>query len=236
MEINAGYTILSEKKNAVCILVRQQGRRYVADGYCLYILPFDQSLIWSNNMYLFFSSLLKNSTETNTVPSNMEWVAFSIFDGVSCPMLSKRREVHLSSGCGLDETSPHANKGRHQFHEEDKIVVGVMVMFLLLFLLIEWVLYWERANCTLAANHHKKSNQCTSVLGICFKLILIPSMTRLCRDSYIYCDPQKKHNMSPLQDQEADFSNPSISIANNNTNTISISIIIVNRRMVSKSI
>ena len=91
-------------------------------------------------MCLFFPSLLKNSTETNTFPINMELVALLIFDGVLRPMLSKSREVHLSSGCGLDETLPHANKGRHQFYEEDKIVVGVMVMFLLLFLLIEWVL------------------------------------------------------------------------------------------------
>ena len=165
MEINARYTILNEKNNAVWILVQYQGCRYLVDGQRLYILPFDQSLIWSNNMYLFFPVLLKNSTETNTVPSNMEWFALSIFDGVSRPMLLKRREVHLSLGCGLNETSPHANKGRHQFHEEEKIVVGVMVMFLLLFLLIEWVLYWAWANCTLAANHHKKGISAHLFLG-----------------------------------------------------------------------
>jgi hypothetical protein len=43
--------------------------------------------------------------------------------------------------------------------------------------------------------------------------------------------------MSPRQDQGADFSTPSISIANNNnnTNTISVIIIIVNRRMQQNS-
>jgi hypothetical protein len=142
----------------------------------------DVDILWTDHVYIFFlltspwfgqiicifSFHLCWIRAQRPIRSQTIWNwSLSTFEEVSRP---------------LDEIWPHANKGWHQFHEEDKIVVGDMDMFL--FLLIEWMLYWARANHSYSSSKSpQKWNQCTSVLGICFKLILIPSMTRSCRDS-----------------------------------------------------